>query len=89
MKLSQKTAIVILFTILSFLLTKEAVYAATGTITTETLKLRESPSTDSAVLDLMSVGEDVEVLEKEGEWYKVVYEGTEGYAHEDYIEVEG
>ncbi len=89
MKLFRKTLIVAIFTILFFILTKDNVYAVTGTITTETLKLRKSPSTDSAVLDLMSVGEDVDVIEKEGEWYKIKYNGTEGYAHQDYIKVDG
>ena len=35
----------------------------TGKITTETARLREKPETDSKVLELASLGDEVEILE--------------------------
>lgn len=77
----------ILTVIFTWILTKPSM-ATEGEITTETLKLRKEPSTDSIVLELMSIGEKVEVLEKQGDWYKVRYKEITGYAHQDYLKVE-
>ena len=42
-----------------------------GKIITETARLREQPQTDAKVLELASIGEEVEILEEIDEWYKV------------------
>ena len=59
----------------------------TGKITTETARLREQPQTDSKVLELASIGEEVEILEEVDEWYKVKYKNITGYIRKDLIEV--
>ena len=59
----------------------------TGKITTETARLREQPQTDSKVLELASIGEEVEILEEVDEWYKVEYKNITGYIRKDLIEV--
>ena len=61
--------------------------ANTAKIKVETAKLRQQPSTDSIVLELASEGEDVEVLEKDGEWYKVKYKNITGYIRQDLLEI--
>ncbi len=72
-----------------FLCTNLNVYAeTTGEITTDEVRLRKNPKSDSTVLELISKGEEVEVLEQQDEWYKVKYKKITGYVHEDYIKVE-
>lgn len=62
--------------------------ANTGKITTETARLREQPQTNSKVLELASLGEEVEILEEVDGWYKVKYKNITGYIRKDLIEVE-
>lgn len=59
----------------------------TAKVITETAKIRKEPSTTSTVLELASMGEEVEVLEKQGEWYKIVYKKITGYIRGDLLEV--
>ena len=60
----------------------------TGKISTETARLREQPQTDSKILELVSLGEEVEILEEADGWYKVKYNNITGYIRTDLIEVE-
>ena len=62
--------------------------ADTGKITTETARLREQPQTDAKVLELASLGDEVEILEEVDGWYKVKYKNITGYIRTDLIEVE-
>lgn len=62
--------------------------ANTGKVITETARLREEPNTEAKVLDLISQGEEVEVLEAVDSWYKVKYKKTTGYIRNDLIEIE-
>lgn len=60
----------------------------TGKISVETVRLREQPNTDSKVLELISIGEDVEILSEENGWYKVKYNKITGYVRKDLMQVE-
>lgn len=62
--------------------------ANTGKVVVETAKLREQANTDSKVLELASLGEEVEILNEEEDWYKVKYKNITGYIRKDLIEVE-
>ena len=62
--------------------------ANTGKVITETARLREEPNTEAKVLDLISQGEKVEVLETVDSWYKVKYKKITGYIRNDLIEIE-
>lgn len=64
------------------------VLGVTGTITTETIRIREEPSTDSRILEIGNLNEEVEVIGEEGDWYQVNFRDTTGYIHKDYIELE-
>ncbi len=57
-----------------------------ATISTETLRVRTSPSADAEVCGLLPQGDIVEVLE-EGEdgWICVDYEGTDGYVSSEFV----
>ncbi len=63
--------------------------AATGTITTDTIRLRKEASTKSSILELISKEEKVEVISEENDWYKVTYKGMTGYLSKDYVKVDG
>ena len=59
-----------------------------GTVTGDSLRLRESASTDSAILTTAVKGTDVVVLENQvNGWYKVNLAGAEGYMSADYLSV--
>ena len=62
---------------------------ATGIITGVTVRMREKPTTSSEIIRNLDEDNKVDVLEKEGNWYKVSYKGDEGYVIEDYIKVTG
>ena len=52
------------------------------------LRLRSSASTSSTTLASASKGEVVVVLEKNGDWCKVIYNLKEGYMHADYLKIQ-
>lgn len=58
----------------------------TGKIIVDTAKLREQPNTNSTVLELLSKGNEVEILEEQEDWYKVKYKKITGYIRADLIE---
>lgn len=64
-------------------------YAATVTVTTDTLKVRKGPSLDSNILGLVSVNDKLEVIKQEGDWYQVKYKEAEGYVSKEYVKIEG
>lgn len=59
-----------------------------GTVTGDSLRLREEASLDANVLDTLDAGARVVVLEDaEDGWYKVSYQEKTGYVSADYLEV--
>ncbi len=61
--------------------------ADTAKITADTVRIREKASTNSSILQLISINEEVEVLEKEEDWYKIKYKDTTGYVKADLVEL--
>lgn len=61
---------------------------STATIKVDTANLRETKSVDSKILELISKGEEVEVLEQDGDWYQVKYKKITGYLRSDLLKVE-
>ena len=62
-------------------------YAETATVITETLRLRKEPTTDSNILRNLDEGDELEVISQEGDWYKISFEGYEGYVAAEYIRI--
>ncbi len=60
----------------------------TGKIATETARIREEANVDAKVLELVSQGEKVEIIEEVDGWYKVKYKEITGYIRTDLIETE-
>ena len=58
-----------------------------GFTTGSGLRLRQSASTGSKIVDSANKNEVVVVLSKHGDWYKVIYDLQEGYMHGDYLKV--
>lgn len=59
----------------------------TGIVTKEA-KLRKTASDDSIILEIIPNKEEVEILEVDGDWYKVNYNKIKGYVRKDFIEAE-
>lgn len=55
--------------------------------TTAQVKFRSEPNTDCTVLGLIDMGTEVELLEELNGWYKVSYNGQEGYISADYSRI--
>lgn len=60
-------------------------YVKTATVHYDTLRLRETPDTDSAALDSMSRGTKVKVLLHGDVWSKIEYKGQTGYVMTRYL----
>ena len=63
-------------------------YAETATVITETLRLRKEPTTDSNILRNLDAGDKLEVISKEGDWYKISFDGYEGYVAAEYLRLD-
>ena len=89
MKIKNLAIIILMTTFFIILGTK--VYAATGTINEENVKLRKEPDSKT-VLDLVDKGDEVEILEQEEGWYKVKATTglgkVTGYISEEEVDVE-
>ena len=66
-----------------------AVENITGIVNVETLRLRKEASTDSAVLELLSKDEKVDILEEKDGWYKVKFKDYTGYVSKEFITTSG
>ena len=85
-KLKKILYAVILVVLIIFTLTNIA-EATTVKITTETLNLRKEASTDSDIVAQISIGEECELIEDEGDWYQVKYNDYTGYISKEYAEI--
>lgn len=62
--------------------------ADTAKVSVETANLRETADTNSKILEQLSLNEEVEILEKSGDWYKVEARNITGYLRQDVISIE-
>lgn len=60
---------------------------STGKIKVETANLRETADENAKILEQLSNQDEVEIVEKEGDWYKVKAKGMTGYLRQDLITV--
>lgn len=77
-----------------YLLTREAaaqraaeVETTIATTNTPTVYLRTEPNTDCTIWTAMPEGEDIIVLEDQGDWLKVDLDGDECYVYEEYVDL--
>ena len=57
--------------------------ATKGKINVETARLRREANVDSEVVELISLNEEVEILQQSGEWYQIKYKEFTGYLRKD------
>ncbi|WP_288678884.1 SH3 domain-containing protein [uncultured Clostridium sp.] len=51
------------------------------------LRIRQSPSTSSSVVGLLSAGQTFKINGKNGSWYNIYAQGTKGNVHGDYVQI--
>lgn len=83
----KNTVLLVATTAIFTAFTTNSTMAKTATVNTDTLNLRENASTSSTVLELLDIGEKLEVIEEDGEWIKVKVKGITGYVNKDYVKI--
>ena len=83
----KKSIVISLLTVATLFCTALCSFASTGIVTTDTLRLREEPSTDSKILTLLSMDDKIEIISEENGWYKVKSGEYVGYVATQYINV--
>jgi uncharacterized protein YgiM (DUF1202 family) len=83
-------AVVVTALVLCLLLAEGAVSAradsqGAATVTASALNMRSSPSTSAAVVTCLPKGTTVLVTDSADGWYRVAYQGLEGYMSADYL----
>ena len=61
--------------------------ANTAKVNVETANLRETADSNSTILEQLSLNEEVEILEKTGDWYKVEARNITGFLRQDLLTV--
>ena len=62
--------------------------AKVATVTAQTLKVRDEASTEAQVIDLIGMGETIEVGEEQDGWLEIIYsDGDVNYISAEYVEV--
>ena len=87
MSLIKKILYIIVVAIIFLFILITGTKAETLEITTETLNLRKEPSTEADIVALISIGEECELIEEEGSWYKVKYKDYTGYISKEYTKL--
>lgn len=62
-------------------------FADTGVVNTEEIRLRKEASTEAETLLYLIKNDEVEIIEKSGDWYKVKYKENEGYVRGDLLNI--
>ena len=88
-KLNIKSVCIIIATIMLIMIKTTSLAVDTAKVSVETARLRKEASEDATILELISLGEKVEILGQSGNWYQVEYKGITGYLRNDLIQVDG
>ena len=86
-KKSMVMIIIIGITLSLFLCFNTTVFATTGTVTTNDLRLRKDKSTSSEILKLLDENTEVEIISEDGDWCKIKSGNKVGYVSKQYIKV--
>ena len=90
MKNLRKISLTLILTLISILLLAVSSKAATKVkVTGDVLNIRKGPSTSTKVVAMLFKGVECELLEEEGDWYKVKYKTYTGYVSKEYAEIIG
>jgi N-acetylmuramoyl-L-alanine amidase len=61
--------------------------SSTGTVTTSSLRMRESPSENSSILGVLQKGETVSIIGSISGWYEIEYDSGNAWVSEEYIQI--
>lgn len=84
---NKKKILAILVITMLIMININNVFAKTGTVITETLRVRKAPSTNSTILEMLNQGDKIEIEGEEGDWYKVTVNNKKGYVSKEYIKI--
>lgn len=70
---------------LAFSLSASAEKAQLGRVMKADVNLRAQPSQDSEAIQKVEIGEEVEILRQQDDWYYVMYKGKPGYIRSDLL----
>ncbi len=88
-KMNIKNIIIIaVLGIISLFFINMSLAANIGKVSVETANLRETADENAKILELLSMNDQVEIIEKTGEWYKVKAKGITGYLRQDIVSVD-
>lgn len=62
-------------------------FAKTGKVLVEATRIREEANINSNIVTVIYENEEVEILEESGEWYKIKYKDSIGYAKQNFFKV--
>lgn len=84
----KKIILPVMFSFIIFIMTNQS-FAATATVNATAVRMREKASTDAEIVTNLYKEDEVEILEENGEWYKVKYGEKEGYAKAEFFTKKG
>ena len=64
------------------------VVASTGIVKSDGLNIRDNASTSANSIGTLSKNQRVNIISEENNWYKINYNGDEGYVSGNYVEIE-
>lgn len=85
-----KKVIYIFVFIITILIVSTINVSATTTVkvTADSLNIRKSASTSAKIITQISKGDTCELIEEDGDWYKIKYKSYTGYVSKKYVEVQ-
>lgn len=81
--------IIAIIGIFSLVFFNKSFAANTAKVTVETANIRKEANSTSNILEQVSQNQEVEIIEKSGDWYKIKYKGIQGYLRKDLLSVNG
>lgn len=78
-----------LIIIIIMLILPRSVFAVKGSVTVDGVRVRREPSTESEILTDVYKTDSITVVEKVGDWYKVIFGEYTGYMSAAYVMVDG
>lgn len=66
-----------------------AIAVSTGVVNSDTVRVRKEATTDSEIVELVSIGDKITITGEEGNWYKVKIGKVVGYIRKDLLTVNG
>ena len=79
--------VLIFLGIMSIIIVNNIAIAATGKVNDNNIRMRKEPNTTSEIITNLYKNDEVEILEKTGDWYKIKYEKKVGYMRADLINI--